>query len=337
MILVTGGTGLVGSHLLFSLLSDGYEVRAFKRDSSNTNNVLKVFNYYTDDAQSLFDRIQWLDMDLDDVTQLHDGFEGITEVYHCAAMVSFLPRDARHMIRYNPLITANMVDASIEAGVEKFCLVSSVAALAKREGELTTENDIWKTDRGNSAYAISKYLSEMEVWRGIEEGLNATMVNPSLILGPGNWEATSSTLFDRAYKGMPFYTEGANAFVDVRDVVAIMRELMQKNIFSKRFIVSAENWLLKDFFTMAAQELGSKPPSIKPPKWVIPIIYNFEWVRSNLFNVKPFITRESAQSAQKNIMYDSSRIQNEIGFQFRSVEASIKEFAAFYLEDLKKN
>jgi len=335
MILVTGGTGLVGSHLLFSLLKEGKRVRALKRESSNLNNVLKVFSYYDDNAQLLFDKIEWNDVDLSDITDLKRVFDDVEEVFHCAAMISFYPQDASKMIRYNPLITANLVNASLEFRVKKFCFVSSVAALSKRKNELTNESNIWKDDPDNTSYAISKYLSEMEVWRGVEEGLKAVIVNPCFILGPGNWSATTSTFFDRSYKGMRYYTEGTNAFVDVQDVVKVMVELMEKQMFGQRFILSSENWKFKDFFTRVAKEFGVKAPYIKPSKWMISIIWRAEWLRSRLFNTKPFITKESAKSAQNLISYDSGRIREAIDFQFRPVEESIKEYCQYYLDDLK--
>ena len=194
MILVTGATGLVGSHLVFQLLKKGLDVRAVKRATSNTANTLKVFSYYTENAKALFEKIEWVEADLMDVDDVDTLFENISEVYHCAAMVSFAPKDKKDLLQYNAGITANLVNVSLRTNVKKFGMISSVSVLDKSQDKETTEADYWKNDPDVSVYGISKYMSEMEVWRGVEEGLNAVIVNPSLILGPGNWSSSSSTL-----------------------------------------------------------------------------------------------------------------------------------------------
>ena len=336
MILVTGGTGLVGAHLLLKLLEKGEKVVVLKRSSSNISNTLKIFNYYSSNAQELFAKIKWLDADLFDVTDLEAAFKGVEEVYHCAALVSYLPQDAKKILVGNSTITANLINASLAGEVKKFCMVSSVASLGKeKDAPFVNETHIWKNDPNNSNYAISKYVSEMEVWRGHEEGLNITIVNPSLILGPGNWTQSSSTLFDSAYKGMPFYTSGAGGFVDVRDVVKAMILLMENNKFGERYILNSENVTFKKFFTDAALAMKKKPPHIATKPWMTQLIWRTEWVRNKLFKTKPIITKETAYAANRVIKYSNQKIKDAIGIEFIPVAKSIETFSRFYLNDVE--
>jgi nucleoside-diphosphate-sugar epimerase len=333
MILVTGATGLVGSHLVLNLLQKGKEVKALKRSSSDISKTLKVFSYYAENAQELFDKITWVDVNLMDVDDVMESTAGAREIYHCAAMVSFAPRDKKKLLKYNSGITANLVNAALTNNISKFCFVSSVSVLDRSSEGSTSEKDFWKDDPSVSSYGISKYLSEMEVWRGVEEGVNATIVNPSLILGPGDWSSSSSVLFNTAAKGMPFYSSGTNGFVDVRDVANIMIELMEKNIFGKRFLLNSENWPFKKFFTNAALALDAKPPHINMPQSLSNFYWRFEWLRSLLFGGQPKVTKETAQSAYALTEYNSDKVREELGYSFIPVEKSIGEFSALYKND----
>lgn len=337
MILVTGATGLVGSHLVFQLLKRGENIRALKRPTSNTSNTLKVFQYYTEDAEALFKNIEWVDTDLMDVLDIQQAFEDVDEVYHCAAMVSFAPKDKKTLLSYNPAITANLVNASLANNISKFGMVSSVAVLDKSEERETTEEDYWKNDPSVSAYAVSKYHSEMEVRRGVEEGLNAVIINPSLILGPGNWSASSSVLFKTVYKGLPFYSTGTNGFVDVRDVARSLIELMDQNKFGERYIVSAENWPFREMFNQMAKHLGSKPPSKLLSKKLSAIYWRVEWVRSVLTGKQPTVTKETVNTAFSNTKFSHTKLKETLGFQFTPVNESVETFSKFFLQDLKKD
>ena len=335
MILVTGATGLVGSHLAYKLLLQGNDIKAVKRQSSDIQNTLKVLNYYTQNAQQLFNKITWVDTDLMDVVEVEELMQNVDEVYHCAAMVSFAPKDKNKLLKYNPEITANLVNASLKSRVKKFCMVSSVAVFDKPEEGFTTEENYWKNSPYASTYGLSKYLSEMEVWRGKEEGLNVVIVNPSLILGPGNWNGSSSVLFKTAHKGMPFYALGTNGFVDVRDVVNVMLQLMEKNIFGERFILNSENLPFKEFFTDLATAVGGKPPHIKAPKYLSEILWRVEWLRSILFSSQPVLTKETAHTAMRITEFSNQKITDTLSYKFIPVRESIKEIGAFYLEDAK--
>lgn len=335
MILVTGATGLVGSHLLYALLKRGESVRASKRTGSNLADVDLVFSFYGDDAKSLLKKVEWMEADLMNPASVDDLFEGgITQVFHCAALVSFLPRDRQRMIAENAQTTANLVNAALACGVNHFVHVSSVAAIGRDadKSKEINENTQWKNGPDNSVYAISKYTAENEVWRGIEEGLQAAIVNPTIILGPGNKHRSSNTIFKTFTKYFPLYTAGSNGFTDVRDVVDAMLLLADVQKSGERYILAGTNKSYREVFEAIAKEAGVKPPHLKTPPLLAQIIWRFEHVRSLLTGSKPLITRETARSAIHSYVYSSKKFKSEFGFSFRPLEQTLKESVGFYLK-----
>nr|WP_319271912.1 NAD-dependent epimerase/dehydratase family protein [uncultured Draconibacterium sp.] len=340
MIFVTGGTGLVGAHLLFELCKTGKKVRALKRETSNLEQVLKTFAYYTDDAQQLFDTIEWVDGDILDYFSLEKLLNGVTEIYHCAAIVSFESKERQRMISNNVEGTANLVNAAIENNVKKICHVSSIAALGKlQNGAPVTEETNWVPSKKNSAYSESKFYSETEIWRGIEEGLDAIIVNPSIIFGPANWESGSAKIFKTIWDGMKFYTKGVTGFVDVFDVVQPMIKLMDEQNFedckNQRYILSAENLSYQQVFTQIAEALQKPKPTI----WASDFLMGFVWRAATFaswFTRKPsLITREAATGRNTVNNFDGSKVFRKIGYDYQSIEASIKKTAGFLKSDLK--
>ncbi|MCW3083368.1 MAG: hypothetical protein JWP12_734 [Bacteroidetes bacterium] len=334
MILVTGGTGLVGTHLLYDLCRSGLQVRAIKRESSVIANVEKVFSWYTPDAAQLLKNIEWVNADLLDVYSLLEVMEGITTVYHCAALVSFDKKDAAELTKTNVDGTANMVNAALEKGVKKFCHVSSIASLGRAEnGALTDEETFWKSSPDNSNYSISKYAAEREVWRASEEGLNVVIVNPSLIVGPGNWDKSSSNMFRKAYQGIKFYTEGVNGFVDVRDVATIMIKLMNSDISNQRFLLNAENATFRKFFDLVHTAFGKPAPAIKAGKFLSSFAWRAEKIRSAISGSTPLITKETSQSAHRISRFSNKKILDTFpGFQFIPLEKSISDTCRLFLK-----
>jgi dihydroflavonol-4-reductase len=337
MILVTGGTGLVGSHLLYDLCRSGKKVRVLKREKSNISNVKKVFSYYSSEPEILLKNIEWVDADLLDVYSIIEKMEGVTEVYHCAAMVSFEAAHQSEMLRTNIEGTANMVNAALEKGVKKFCHVSSIASLGRAEnGALTHEETFWKSSPDNSIYSISKYGAEREVWRASEEGLNVIIVNPSLIVGPGNWMQSSSNMFSKAYKGIKFYSSGINGFVDVRDVSDLMIRLMDKNLFNERFLINSENASFKLFFDLIHSGLNRPLPSIKAGKLLSGFAWRAEMMRSKLTGAPPLITKETARSAHRISRFSNEKIKKHFPeFSFIPLDKSIADTCALFLKDRK--
>jgi dihydroflavonol-4-reductase len=320
LILVTGGTGLLGTHVLFELLKAGKQVRALACPKGNVQQVLKAFSYYSADAEKLVSSIQWFDGKLNDIYSLLEAMDGVDEVYHCAGIVSFDPKDEQILHDVNVEGTANMVNAALEKGIKKFCHVSSISAIGNNSDDLITENTYWKFSPENSLYAISKYGAEREVWRAAEEGLNVIVVNPSVIIGPGDWKSSSSGMFTSAHKASRFYAEGVTGFVDVRDVAAIMVKLMVSPITRERFIVSSENVSFKRFYEWAGTSLAKPVPSLKAGKIIMGIAWRIDKMRSSVAGHRPLLTKEVAKSAQQKKYYSNEKISRALNYNFIPVE-----------------
>lgn len=316
MILVTGGAGLLGNALIEILLYNGEKVKAIYNKTALTS---------FDNANLITEKC-----DILDVYALEDAMQEITEVYHCAGLVSFNPKDEKKLYSINVDGTANIVNACLNAGVKKLVHVSSVAALGRiRPGQMINEKMEWTPETSNSKYGHSKYLGEMEVWRGVAEGLNAVVINPSIILGAGNWNEGSSKIFKSVYNEFPWYTEGTTGFVDVKDVATAMILLMQSDITSEKFIVSAENISYKEMFTMMAKAFGKKVPSKKVTAFIAALTWRLENVKSKFTGIAPLLTRETANTALTKVEYDNSKLLKALAdFKYRSVQNSIINICA---------
>ena len=328
MILVTGGTGLLGSHLIHNLVSAGKSVRATYRDSKRIEKVKSLFSFYNTPFE-VFQSIEWVECDVLDVVTLEEAMTGCEEVYHCAAMVSFQKKDYQTMLRINKYGTANVVNIAMGLGVKRFLHVSSTAAAGKTpldpKGYRTVvETNKWIADDQHSGYAISKYLSENEVWRGIEEGLNAVIINPSVIIGPGDWNESSLSIFRTLNNGLKFYTLGANAFVDVRDVVFAMTQLMERpETFKQRYLCIGTNVTFKQLFDVTAKQMNKKAPSLVAKSFLSGLAWRVSWLLS-LVTGHQTVTKESASSAQAKVSYNCSKLKKVLDFEFRSLEDTVK-------------
>ncbi|QZT35914.1 NAD-dependent epimerase/dehydratase family protein [Halosquirtibacter xylanolyticus] len=336
MILVTGGTGMLGSHLLMRLVQNEPMVRATKRKHSSLQVVENLFHFfYPEEAKTLLNKIEWVDADLKDTYQLAKALHNVDTVYHTAAIVSFRRKDEIDMIVNNREGTANLLDLSIEAGVKKFCHVSSVAALEKVEDKkYTDEENYWKTEKAKHAYGISKFQSEMEVWRAKEMGLPIVIVNPSIILGPGTWQSGSSQFFSSVAEEMYFYTEGGTGFVDVLDCVDAMISLVSTHweaANGKRFVLNSDNLAYKDLFTRIAKEINTQAPKWKISRRGITIAYWFESILSMLMRRQPKITKSTINSATNRSYYSGKLITETIPFTYRSIDEAIKRVAKQFL------
>jgi len=332
MILVTGGTGLVGSHLLFDLVKKGENIRAMKRENSSLQDVRDCFAYYSDKADELFEKIEWVNGNMLDTDSLGNALEGIKRVYHCAALVSFKKADKDKMKNINVEGTQNIVDACLDHKIEKLCFVSSVAALGTPEEkeDIVSETTPWSPEDKRSGYSISKFNSELEVWRGIEEGLDAVIVNPSIILGPGQWHRGSSLLFTTVAKGMKYFTRGITGYVDVRDVSKAMVQLMDSDIKNERFLLNADNCSYEFIFKSIAKALNLPEPS----KYASPLLTGIGWRLAYLKKIflfkEPGFTRATARSSHNRTFYSNQKIKDALNFEFISVENSIKDAAKHY-------
>jgi nucleoside-diphosphate-sugar epimerase len=334
MILVTGGTGLVGSHLLVSLTQQHNKIRAMHRKSSNLEAVKNVFSYYHDDIDPFYSRIEWVEADIIDVDSLEKAFEEITYVYHVAAIVSFNPKDYWKMRKINIEGTANIVNFSIEHKVKKLCFVSSIAAVDKvaKNGFIDETGD-WSVETNNYGYAITKHGAETEVWRGTQEGLDAVIVNPGVILGSGSWGTSSGQIFSKVQDGLRFYTEGTTGYVGVKDVVKSMVLLMESDIKNERYIVVAENLKLKNILFQIAEVFGKKKPSIKVTKIISEIAWRVLSI-GKIFGIQPTLTKQTASSIHNQYYFSNEKIKKAIGIEFEPISKTIQESCEDYKTDL---
>lgn len=335
MILVTGGTGLVGAHLLYELLKKEDIVIALKRKNSDVNITKRIFSYYTDGYDKLFKKIIWKDGDILDYESVYNSLKDVKFVYHCAAAVSFQSSDKHTISNTNREGTANLVNACLEADIQKLVHVSSIGTLGRAGiSGIVDEDSQWNAKK-TSVYSTSKYHAEMEVWRAMAEGLNAVIVNPSIIIGPADWNKGSAKLFDTMYKGLTFYTHGSNGFVDVEDVVKLMIILMESDIKEERFIINAENVNYKTLFSNMAIALNVKAPQIEAKRFLSEIAWRALWIKSLFTGKTSSITKETAETANQNYQYSNNKIIEATSYNFLPIEESIKKTAAFYLKDLK--
>lgn len=337
MILVTGGTGLVGSHLLYKLIEGGEQVRATYRKAYKLDRVKHVFSYYSENPHEDFHKIEWVETDINDIPSLASAFKDITHVYHCAAFVSFEPDKYRLLRKINIEGTANIVNQCIHHKIKKLCYVSSIAALGHTTNpeDLITEQTPWNPEDDNSVYAITKYGAELEIWRGSQEGVDTVVVNPGIILGAGHWNGGSSgNLFKKLYRGMNYFVTGVTGYIDVSDVVSIMIRLMQSSIINEGYILVAENLSFKDFQKKTAEALEVNPPQKEAKPWLLELTWRLDWLNSMLFGKRRTLSKQNARSLHSITKYDNSKVKKALDYKFKPIEISIKEISRQFMLDL---
>jgi nucleoside-diphosphate-sugar epimerase len=328
MILVTGGTGLVGAHLLLHIVASDHngqsKVRATYRSLLSIEKTKSLFDRYK--KRELFDRIEWAQADILDIPALEIVFQGITMVYHCAAYISFDPRDEEKLRKINIEGTANIVNFSLAMGIKKLCHISSIAALGDVLSSETviTEAAEWNPEKKHSDYAISKYGAEMEVWRGQQEGLDVIIVNPGVIIGPGFPDQGSGALIKKVADGMPYYTLGQTGFIAVTDVVQITYTLMNSSIQNERFTLIAQNIIYRDFLTTVAKAIGKQPPQKEASPFLIEIAWRIDALASWIFNRERKLTQAVANSSYTNMTYSNEKIEKALNYTFMDVHEYIK-------------
>ncbi len=323
-IFVTGATGLVGSYLVRHLLAQGKNnIRALRRSESNTKLVA-----------DFYDLVTWVEGDILDLPSLEDAMDGVQQVYHCAAMVSFEPRNVARMMKVNVEGTANVVNTAMFRGVEKLVHVSSIAAIGRnlRQPDVT-ENSKWQRSPINSNYAISKYLAEQEVWRGSVEGLAVGIVNPSVVIGAGDWSGGSAALFQRVSDGLKYYSAGATGFVAAQDVARFMVLLMESEMSEERYILNGENQTYQWFFEKVAQALGKNPPTFRVTSFLSEVAWRIEWLRSKLTGKDSIITKETSRTAQHRFFYDNNKSKTAFNFEYTAIEKAIADTAAAFKKE----
>ncbi len=330
MILVTGATGFVGAHLLYQLAETNEHVRAIYRSEKTIEKVTEVFSLYGADA-SLISKIEWFKADITDVPSMIPAFYGVKKVYHCAAFISFNPKDYREMRKVNIHGTAIIVNLSIDAKVNKICFVSSIASIGNSiYGEPSTEENEWNSQDDNSGYSITKFGAEMEVWRASQEGIDVVIVNPGIILGGGFWNAGSGKIFTKIFHGLKFYTEGKTGFVGVKDVVKTMVFLTNSTIKNERFILVSENKSYKEVFFLIADALKKKRPYKRIHRWKMELLWRVSSFLSIITGKEPLLSKYAAKSANSTSLYTSKKVQEILPFKFQTIEAVVKEVSENY-------
>lgn len=336
MVFVTGATGILGRLIVLELLKKGEMVRAAKRPNSDTKDVHHSYKYYTENPNNFFEKIQWIDVDFEDIHSLQNALMGVSEVYHCAAKVSFHPKDEKEMYKTNVKGTENLLFACENSSVKKFLHVSSVAVLDGKndEGKLDEESE-FNPKIDHSAYAISKHLAEMEVWRASAEGLNTIIINPGIIIGSGNWSNSSGELFS-TFENNNFTFSGGSSYIDVRDVAKISVQLMAKNTFGERYILISENKKYQEVGNRIRKKLNLAPSKILS-KSLMNIALYLKFPFSLFITKLRMITRANIESVTSVSTITNQKIIKTLDYQFISVDESIDFHLANYINDKKHN
>jgi len=323
-VLVTGGTGFIGAYIIKELVEKGYSVRAIRR-----SNKLPFFI-----SPDILNKVEWVNGDVLDVISLNEAMQDVDAVIHSAAVVSFDKKERAQMYNTNVDGTANIVNLSLENGIKKLVHISSISALGRTAtGEKVDEEKKWLNSKLNSHYGISKNKAEMEVWRGMGEGLDAVIINPSTVLGFGNWHDSSCAIFKNSYKGFPWYTKGVNGFVAVEDVAKIAVLLMESNITEERFIINHENWEFRKLFDIIADGFSKKHPKWEATPFLSSIAWRMEKIKSFLKNAKPLLTKETARIALSKTYWQNDKILKTLpGFSFMALESSITKACKNYAD-----
>jgi len=325
MILVTGGTGLVGAHLLLHLVENEERIRAIYRNPKNIEKTKKLFGIRQKEA--LWDRIEWVEADIIDIPALELAFQNITLVYHCAALISFDPKDENKLRKTNIEGTANIVNLCLAHEVQKLCYVSSIAALgnlAQNETVISETTD-WNPEAFHSDYSITKYGAELEVWRAYQEGLPVVIVNPGIILGSTIWEEGSGALIQSIKKGLPFFTYGQTGYVGVEDVVRIMQLLIESSITGERFCLVAEHLTYKNVLEIIAQKTNGKVPNYYLRPWITQLFWRLDWLVALVFRTKRRLTKDIANSFHAIDTFSNQKIKNTLNYEFQSIDKVLED------------
>ena len=328
-VLITGGTGFIGSYIIKELVEKNYAVRAIRRSTSR-------LPFYI--PREIFEEVEWVEGDILDTVSLEESIEGVDAVIHSAALVSFYQSDKNQMYQANIQGTANVVNAMLEKNILRLVHISSVAALGRSNvTSHISEEKKWQDSKNNTHYAISKYKSEMEVWRGVGEGLNAVIINPSTVLGYGDWNTSSCRIFKSLYHEFPWYSTGINGFVDIEDVAKATVLLMESSISEQRFIINSDNWSFQKLFNTIADGFNKKRPHIRATPFLGEIAWRLEKIKGLFSGKKPLLTRESARVAHSHTFFSNDKLLAALpGFSFIPLEESIQKACIRYLQTINQ-
>ena len=326
----------MGSHLLLELLTAGKKIRAIHRKNSDLKAVKKIFSYYVpaEEAEFLFNQIEWNEASLNDIPALTEAFKGITRVYHSAALVSFNMKDTASLRKTNIEGTANIVNFCIAGGIEKLCYISSIATMGLSIGETSISEDFtWHPEKDHSEYAISKHGAEIEVWRASQENVPVVILNPGVILGPGFWDKGTGQIFTKIDKGLKYHFPKTTGFVGVKDVARVALIAMDSSVQNEQYILVAENLSFKEILGKVAAQLGKQPPKRDLKPWMVFIGWLFQTIASALFGVKKQISRRDHKTLFEHSFYNNTKVKEEFSFNFQPIEDVIKETALIFKKE----
>lgn len=329
MVLVTGGTGFLGSYIIKELVEKNCSVRAIRRSTSKLPFYIPA---------EIFNKVEWVEGDILDTVSLEESMEDIDTVIHSAAIISFYKGDKNQMYQVNIQGTANVVNTMLEKNISRLIHVSSIAALGRtRMSSYVDEEKKWQDNKNNTPYAISKYRAEIEVWRGMGEGLDAVIVNPSTVLGYGDWNTSSCRIFKTIYDEFPWYTTGVNGFVDIEDAARAVVLLMESNISGQRFIINGDNWNFQQLFNTIADGFNKKHPKFKATPFLGNLALGMERIKSIFSGKRPLLTKESARVAQSHTHFSNDKLLTALpGFSFTPLQESIKKACKKYLQTINQ-
>ena len=328
MNFVTGSTGLIGSHLILRLTEEGMPVTALFRNENGKSDILNLFRFYG--KENLFQQVQWVKGDVEDADDMYELTERMHTVFHCAAIVSYHKKEASRMLEVNINGTKNIVNACIENAVKHFIHVSSISALGDSKGGIINEETPRDFNDYHSNYSKGKYLSEQEVWRGIQEGLNATILNPAIIFGPNNCTRSSGTMIARIEKGLPALPAGGSGIVSVLDVVEVMIRAAKQEPSNERYILCAENIRMSELFTKIAAALHVKIGKNIAKRWQIVLVFYMEALVELFSGKRATITREIIRNYDEVKQFDGSKATRIFGFQYRNTFSSVEDTIRYY-------
>jgi len=332
MILITGATGLVGGHLLIQLISKGEKCRALRRATSSLEELKLIAEYYNIDFALVESNTQWVEGDILNAEAINSAMQGVTTLYHCAAVVAFDPNNEERLMRVNIEGTRLICQTALECNIKNMVMVSSIAALGKAsEGEEIDENTPRDLSLEYNAYSKSKYASERVVWEYISKGLKASMVNPGIILGVGLLNKGSLQIVEKASKWIPIYTSGKTGYVDVRDVAKTMQRIVELNKWGERYILVSDNLTYGDIFKALSKALGSLPPLVPLNRTALSFAASILSLITKMTGASPKLTPAMVRSATSQSIYSSKKVQDNLQIELTPMSETIKEIAKWII------
>lgn len=313
MILVTGATGLIGRYFVDLLLKKGFTVRAMIRNESDKQKF------------QIHPELSFIVADLLDYFSLQMAVNGVEYVINAAGVVSFDFSAKKSLYLTNVEGTANLVNVLLEKkNLNRLIHISSIAAVGRDlTNKIVDEDTKWTNSDLNSEYAISKYQGELEVWRGVEEGLNAVVFNPSIVLGQGDWTKGSLALFEIA-KTKSVYPDSSFNYVDVRDIGKVLLEALKNDVcLGERYILNAGEVPFSDFYKKVRSRTDVAKEATKVPLKSLRVL---SWIGSFLdrfFGVQIGMNKYLYNNLKNRFEYRTDKVFSLLSMEFHTLDETI--------------